>query len=187
MAQLGDALQRAAVAMSPRCPTICTTCFHMILKSALPAPEPTPSVPAQDQTASPPTIPPSSATGHAPSGSRDNGSTPGSPNNVPPRPRLKTQMESLHLCTDKSSRPASPVSAQFSPQFHAHVLLFPNVFTWWSTCADQDAHREGCRFCICLGLKVVMTKIPQQYSSSPQERRLVHHWCSGRFRRHQVV
>ena len=37
VAQLGDALQRAAVAMYPQCPTACTTCFHIILKSALPA------------------------------------------------------------------------------------------------------------------------------------------------------
>ena len=40
VAKLGDTLQRAAVAMYPRCPTICTTCFHIILKGALPAPEP---------------------------------------------------------------------------------------------------------------------------------------------------
>ena len=58
VAELGDTLQRAAVAMYPRCPTICTTCFHIILKSALSAPEPTPSVPAEDLTL-PPTVPPS--------------------------------------------------------------------------------------------------------------------------------
>ena len=40
VAELGEALQDAAVAMYPRCPTICTTCFHIILKSALRAPEP---------------------------------------------------------------------------------------------------------------------------------------------------
>ena len=62
MAELGDALQRAAVAMCPRCPTICTTCFHIILKSALPAPEPTLSVSAEDVMRHP-TVPPSPATG----------------------------------------------------------------------------------------------------------------------------
>ena len=70
VAELGDALQRAAVA------TICTTCFHIILKGALPA-EPTLSVSAA--------VPPSPATGQgpgqAPSGSLDNGSTAGSANN----------------------------------------------------------------------------------------------------------
>ena len=80
VAELGDALQRAAVAMYPRCPTICTTCFHIILKSALPAPEATLSVSAEDLLR-PPTVPPSPATGHAPSGSLDNGSTAGSANN----------------------------------------------------------------------------------------------------------
>ena len=80
VAELGDALQRAAVAMYPRCPTIRTTCFHIILKSALPAPEPMPSVSAEDLTR-PPTVPPSPATGHAPSGSLGNGSTAGSANN----------------------------------------------------------------------------------------------------------
>ena len=83
VAELGDALQRAAVAMYPRCPTICTTCFHIILKGTLPA-EPTLSVSAEDPPR-PPTIPPSPATGQgpgqAPSGSLDNGSTAGSANN----------------------------------------------------------------------------------------------------------
>ena len=81
--ELGDALQRAAVAMYPRCPTICTTCFHIILKGALPA-ERTLSVSAEDPPR-PPTVPPSPATGQgpgqAPSGSLDNGATAGSANN----------------------------------------------------------------------------------------------------------
>ena len=80
VAELGDALQRAGVAMYPRCPTICTTCFHIILKSALPPPEPTLSVSAEDLPR-PPTAPPSPATGHTPSGSLDNGSTAGLANN----------------------------------------------------------------------------------------------------------
>ena len=83
VAELGDALQRAAVAMYPRCPTICTTCFHIILKGPRPA-EPTLSVAAEDPPR-PPTVPPSPATGQgpgqAPSGSLDNGSTAGSANN----------------------------------------------------------------------------------------------------------
>ena len=73
MAQLGDTLQRAAVAIYLWSPTVCTTCFHVILKSALPAQEPTPSVPA--------TVPSRPATGHATSRSLDNGSTSDSPNN----------------------------------------------------------------------------------------------------------
>ena len=42
------------------------------------------------------------------------------------------------------------VGAQFCPQFHAQVLLVPNIFRWRSTWTDQGAHREGCWFCICL-------------------------------------
>ena len=83
VAELGDALQHAAVAMYPRCPTTCTTCFHIILKGTLPA-EPILSVSAEDPPR-PPTVPPSPATGQgpgqAPSGSLDNGSTAGSANN----------------------------------------------------------------------------------------------------------
>ena len=83
VAELGDALQRAVVAMYPRCPTICTTCFHIILKGPRPA-EPTLCVAAEDPPR-PPTVPPSPATGQgpgqAPSGSLDNGSTAGSANN----------------------------------------------------------------------------------------------------------
>ena len=53
----------------------------MTLKSAVPALDPTPPVPAQDLMGSPPTVPPRPAIGHAPSGSPDNDSTSGSPNN----------------------------------------------------------------------------------------------------------
>ena len=80
VAELGDALRCAPVAMYPRCPTICTTCFHIIQKGALPALEPTLSVSAEEAPR-PPTVCPSHATGHAPSGSLDNGSTAGSANN----------------------------------------------------------------------------------------------------------
>ena len=56
--QLGDALQCPAVAMYPQCPTICTTCFHLIVKSALPAADRTESLRAPDVAGSPPTVAP---------------------------------------------------------------------------------------------------------------------------------
>ena len=76
IAELDDAVQRAVVAMHPRCPTRCTTCFHIILKSALP----TLSVFAEDLPHLP-TVPPCPATDHAFSGSLNNGSTAGSAKN----------------------------------------------------------------------------------------------------------
>ena len=76
-------IQKVWRKMNPRCPTICTTCFHIILKGPLPA-EPTLSVSPEDPQR-PPTVPPSPATGQgpgqAPFGSLDNGSTAGSANN----------------------------------------------------------------------------------------------------------
>ena len=80
MAELGDAPQHSAIATYPRCPTFYTTRFYIIRKSALPAPDPTLSVSVED-IPRPPTVPPSPATGDAPSGSLDNGSTAGSANN----------------------------------------------------------------------------------------------------------
>ena len=77
VAELRDTLQRAFVAMYPWCPTICTACFHIILKSALLAPQPMLSVSAEDLRR-PPTILCTLVTGI--SGSLDNGSTPTSAN-----------------------------------------------------------------------------------------------------------
>ena len=74
VAELGDSLQRGAVAMYPRCPTARTTCSQIILKCALLAHKPTPSVSAKD-VMRPPTALRCRAIGHAPSGSLDNGST----------------------------------------------------------------------------------------------------------------
>ena len=80
MAELRDALQHVVVAVYQPSPTICTTCCHGILKSALLAPQPTLRVSVEDLPG-PPTILPTPATSHAPAVSLDRHSTAGSANN----------------------------------------------------------------------------------------------------------
>ena len=114
VAQLGDTFQRAAVAMYRRCPTFCTTCFHIILKSGLPALHPTPSVLPQDLMGSLPTVPQALPLVMPLPVRQTTVPLPVCQTTVPPRPGLKTHMQSLHLCIDKSSRLASLLVMQLA-------------------------------------------------------------------------